>query len=95
MAALVTIVGEPDTVKKHVASRLVNRGLAAWVQRGISIRRLTDRQRTLRSYCKKHASGFVPEKLPLAELPGIKFELPERPPKFPFPVFEDLPAIQD
>jgi hypothetical protein len=97
LAKKIAVEGEPEALQAHVARRLVSRGLARWKVRGKSIVRCKEREMRLKDIAalRERTAAYVPEKLPLAELPGIKFELPERPPKFPFPVFEDLPAIQD
>jgi hypothetical protein len=95
MSQKIIVEGEPDAIKKHVAARLVNRGLAKWKVRGQSIVRLTERQRPIRTTFKPRTPVFVPVYLPASELPGIKFEPPrDNVEQFPHTVFPDLPQVE-
>lgn len=94
MAELVTVQGEPDPIKKNVARRLINRGWMRWVVRGKVAKRLGVRERPLRAGFGCRRFRYVPDKMPLLELPGMRFQPPtDARPKFPDKVFPDLPAL--
>lgn len=78
MAQTVTVQGEPEPIKKHVARRLIHRGWAVWVIRGVSVRRLNEREKPIRALChRQRTSRIEPTTLPYAELPGLKVEYPK------------------
>jgi hypothetical protein len=95
----IAVEGEADPLQAHVARRLVKRGLARWRVRGASIVRLKERERTLRDIAADHQRQIsyaltLPPGLPLAELPGLKFEPPANAtPQFSHTVFPDLPSL--
>jgi len=93
MAAKIRVKGTTDTVSKNAACYLVRHLLACWVTRNCEIELLEVSDVPSQPTRRLPAAPYIPDKLPLAELPGLVFEPPARPPTF-FPVFPDLIPIE-
>jgi hypothetical protein len=100
MAKKIRVEPSGSHLKKVIALLLVRRLLAEWVVKGESIRMLEIRDISPNAFQKfpAPAKKYIPEILPLGELPGVKFEPPAGAPRrrwltlLPEDVF---PAIAD
>lgn len=96
MARKISVEGEPDSISKNAARYLIRTLAAEWVIRGVSIRRRSAREIPIGAALTRRmkSAPYIPEKLPLAELPGLIFEPPPNvTPQFAHIVFPSLPQL--
>jgi hypothetical protein len=97
VARKIAVEGEPESITKNAAKYLIRTLAAEWLIRGVSIRRRSAREIPIGAQFTRRmkASPYIPEKLPLAELPGVIFEPPISRNARLLPVLPDLPHFCD
>jgi hypothetical protein len=96
MSAKIRIKGEPQRISKNAACCLVRRLLAVWIVRNLEIERVQPQEAIQPSANRQFhpAKPYIPAQLPPAELPGLRFKMPELTKTlWPDTVFPDFPSI--